>query len=322
MLPASMASPVSAADGDRIAVAGVSVEGAAEGWDARLQERIGKGLQAGGLPATLLDASCRDRECAGQGVDGASHVAMTTIEVSGRDYTITLHLIDAASGETVSSLTESCDTCGFAELAETVEAVAARAGEALESVTDTPASLEIVSTPAGAMVSIDGEQVGTTPVQLALTPDPHEIVVEAAGHVAHRRRLDLASGQLASIDVQLAPEARAPEPAERDRGHKLALTLGSTSVAGGVVGLATGIALLAIHATPISGRCTSDVIDADGDCKFLHDTQVGGAVSTTLGAVLLVGGVTAIVVARPRRGETSKRRAQVEPLGLGARVSF
>ena len=315
-----MPSPVSAADGDRIAVAGVSVEGGAEGWDARLQERIGKGLQAGGLPATLLDASCRDRDCARQGADGASHVATTTIEASGRDYAITVELIDTASGEAVSSLTESCDTCGFAELAETVEAVAARAGEALDSVTHTPASLEIVSTPEGARVSIDGEQVGTTPIQLALTPDPHEIEVEATGHVVHRRRLELASGQLASIDVHLAPEARAPE--QRDRTRKLALTLGSTSVAGGVVGLATGIALLAIHATPMSSRCTPDVIDAEGDCKFLHDTQVGGAVSTTLGAVLLVGGVTAIVVARPRRGEASKRRARVEPRGLGARVSF
>lgn len=315
-----MPSSASAAAGDRVAVAGVAVDGAPEGWDARLQERIGKGLEAGGLPATLLDASCQDRDCARQAADGASHVATTRIEASGRDYTITVDLIDASSGQSVSSLTESCDTCGFAELAETVEEVAARAGEAFESVTDTPASLEIVSTPAGATVSIDGEQVGTTPVQLALTPDPHEIVVQATGHVAHRRRLELASGQLASIDVQLAPEARPPERPERVR--KLALTLGSTSVAGGVVGLATGIALLAIHATPMSGRCTPDVIDADGDCKFLHDTQVGGAVSTTLGAVLLVGGVTAIVVARPRRGETSERRASVQPRGLGARVSF
>lgn len=315
-----MSSPVSAADGDRIAVAGVSVDGTPEGWDARLQERIGKGLEAGGLPATLLDTSCKERECARQGADGASHVATTKIEASGRDYTITVDLIDAASGESVSSLTESCDTCGFAELAETVESVAARAGEAIESMTDTPASLEIVSTPPGASVSIDGEQVGTTPVRLALTPDPHEIMVHAAGHVAHRRRLELASGQLASIDVQLAPEARSPE--QRNRGRRLALTLGSTSVAGGVVGLATGIALLAIHATPMSGRCSPDVVDADGDCKFLHDTQVGGAVSTTLGAVLLVGGVTAIVLARPRRGEASDRRARVEPRGLGATVSF
>ena len=315
-----MPSVASAADGDRVAVAGVTVHGMTKSWAPKLQTRFGDGLEAGGFSPILLDAACRDATCARTGAGGAKYVVTSTIEASGRDYAITVQLLDAASGDAVATWAESCDTCGFAELAETVEAVGARAREALESVADTPASLEVASSPRGARVSVDGEHVGTTPLELELTPDPHEIVVQARGRVPHRRRISLASGQLASIDVHLAPEARTQS--ERDRIRRLTVALGSTSVAGGVIGLATGIALLAIHAKPMAGKCTSDVIDDDGDCKFLHDTQVGGAVSTTLGAVLLVGGATAIVLARPSRGVASNRRARVEPLGLGATVSF
>lgn len=92
-----------------------------------------------------------------------------------------------------------------------------------------------------------------------------------------------------------------PEPL-RDRGTKSALrpsgiallALGSASVVGGAV-------LLGIDGTDVRRRCDTQNLDAQGDCRFVHETQAGGIAMVTGGILAAAGGITLISIDRKRR---------------------
>ncbi|HWB80441.1 MAG TPA: hypothetical protein VG755_36000 [Nannocystaceae bacterium] len=92
-----------------------------------------------------------------------------------------------------------------------------------------------------------------------------------------------------------------PEPL-RDRGPKSALrptgiallALGSASVVGGAV-------LLGIDGQDVRRRCDTQNLDAQGDCRFVHETQAGGIAMLTGGIVAAAGGITLISIDRKRR---------------------
>lgn len=65
--------------------------------------------------------------------------------------------------------------------------------------------LEVTSDPAGASVSVDGEQRGNAPLTIAdLEPGPHQVVVQGSGRT-HRRSVIVEAGATASLVFTNAP---------------------------------------------------------------------------------------------------------------------
>jgi TonB family protein len=76
----------------------------------------------------------------------------------------------------------------------------------------TTGSAEVVSTPPGAVVSVDGIQVGQTPIkELKLAAGKRRLEVALAGHETWSSTLDVVGGQSGRVDVTLN-EKPAPPP--------------------------------------------------------------------------------------------------------------
>lgn len=85
------------------------------------------------------------------------------------------------------------------------------------SATPTPtngASFDVVTTPPGATVFVDGDPQGTTPAQLSLPPGKHPLVVAAEGQLLVKREVDIVPGgrlELTLEAAQLPPEIAGSE---------------------------------------------------------------------------------------------------------------
>ncbi len=88
--------------------------------------------------------------------------------------------------------------------------------------------------------------------------------------------------------------------------------LGGVAMGIGATTAVAGIVLLALHGRPYRSRCTNNDIDAQGECRFLYDTALGGGLSLAGGAAMLAAGVTLLVLAK-------RRRTRAQPRALGAR---
>lgn len=71
------------------------------------------------------------------------------------------------------------------------------------------------------------------------------------------------------------------------------LAAGSASVVGGAV-------LLGIDGREIRSRCSPANTDADGDCRYVHDTKAGGIALVTVGIVSAAAGITLVSIDRHR----------------------
>jgi hypothetical protein len=88
------------------------------------------------------------------------------------------------------------------------ESISSAAGEAPAAGDRKQADLEVVSTPVGADIEIDGNFVGSTPSSLTAAPGQHQIVVKKAGYEAWQRRVTVTGGHV-RLDAQLEPNQSA-----------------------------------------------------------------------------------------------------------------
>jgi serine/threonine-protein kinase len=101
------------------------------------------------------------------------------------------------------------------------DAVAAAAPEVPPTALGT---LEVSSTPSGALVQIDGRDAGVTPITLAdLTPGPHRIVLTAKGRRPVAQQVTIEAGATLKVVAPLlrvasAPPARPAPPPAPTRG--------------------------------------------------------------------------------------------------------
>lgn len=69
------------------------------------------------------------------------------------------------------------------------------------------ALLDVVSTPSGADIEIDGKFVGSTPSSLNVAPGDHEIAVKKAGFMDWNRKVTVSSGHI-NISAELTPQGK------------------------------------------------------------------------------------------------------------------
>ncbi len=282
----------------RAAVLPLQVEGELAPADAtKLLDELVGGLRRGSFdvvsPDEVVSAaseakSCGTADCAKKVANktNATHVVRATVKVADRDYALTVELVDGANGKTLATTKDGCEICGVADAGQLMTAAAATLRTKLDALAGGPAQMVLSSTPAGAVVTIDGEVVGLTPLTMEVIPGKHVVRVRKEGFIAVDREVTFVEGVTESVSVDL----------EKLPSKLPGRTWGYVSLGVGVAALGGGIALTFLHDQPDRRDCSAGAgtKDADGDCKFLYDTKwaglgtaVGGAVLVTLGAAIL-----------------------------------
>lgn len=284
---------------------------------AALRKSIQRSLEAKGV-AVLKSAPgaaagpCKDVPCvtARASASGATHVVRGTVKASDRNYEVVLELHRGLGGRVLDTRAASCPICSVPE----VEAAAAKAAAALaEAILAAPAevlpSLSIASDPAGAIVLVDGEVVGQTPLTREVAAGEHTVTVKQEGYVDQTRTLTVEGESPAPLAFALT---RRPAP-------RAGLTpIGWAALGLGAAAMVTGVALLVVDENPFRDLCSGEYVDSFGRCRFRYNTLAGGVASLVAGAALVGGGVALVVLGRrgsEPRGEASARLR----LGLHAR---
>lgn len=315
-VPSARASSAAAEEEERkIAVLPLRVDGQADEasrkeWFGGVRRGIGRGdlrFVEQAKVDQIGDASCERKSCLEKLRTGleATHVVRTTVTIKNRDYKVKLEVVDTGSGAVIVSAEERCEICGVEEVANLLDAQGALLQTRLSSMGKVPPVLVISSDPSGALVYVDEEVVGTTPLERPVLEGSHRVRVSLDGYVAEEREMSFVSGvrEQAAFDLRRTP------------GNPKKRILGGVALGGGVALFGAGIGLLAAK-IPYKKDCSAGAgtADAEGDCKFLLNTSWGGAALAVTGAVLVTLGVVALL---RHRGVRPAKQARVLPTGFG-----
>lgn len=287
-------------------------------------------------------ANCTDFECIHSVAEDADAqwVVQPALSTIDRDYGIAVRLFDAA-GNLKADESSTCEICSYPD------AVAALVLEAKElklpllefvdnpygdreqegSETEAISRFAIRTEPEGALVKIDGERVGKTPLELDVEPGLRDLEITLRNHndVVTTVRAPRGGSELLSYTL-----------IENNEKQTRALRItGWTFSMLGVGLLGAGIPLLALEERPVKNQCSGSDVDFDGRCRYRYDTLLPGALLTGFGIASLLTGITTGVIAVSRRNkgeskgtfdsmddDTISVRPIIGPTSAGVRVRF
>jgi hypothetical protein len=304
------------AEAQRLAVLPLRIDGQADEvsrtrWTASLREGLARGTSEvvdDAKVAPYIEGSCDRQGCYDKirANSGATHIVRATVVNKNRDYILKLDLIDASTGTVVLSSDDRCEICGTEEVGKLLDSQGALLQTRLAAQGKGPAVLFLDTSPSGAIVFIDGEAVGTTPLERPVLEGDHKVRVSLNGYVAEERELNFVGGVREELKLSL----------QRTPGNPKTRALGVVGLTGGILLIGTGIALLALDDAEYKKNCTAANMDADGDCPRVYNTGPLGAVIIGVGAIL--GTLGAVAIHRHRGAALPKKqRAFVVPTGLG-----
>ncbi len=235
---------------------------------------------------------------------GVGYLVGGRVAEQGKTYNIDLELFNGRTGASIAQVHERCETCGIDEAGEKMNLAASALRTRLEALAQAPARFTIRSTPPAAYASIDGKDVGRTPIDLELAAGEHRLTLEHNGYEPAQRTFMVVSGVDEGLDVNLL-EQPSLFPYR---------TIGWAAMAAGLLAAAGGAYAVAIDGKEIS--CSAGDKDAAGRCPYVNKTAVLGAVLIGFGAASAsVGGVMLYLGSRHDEGG---RRA----FGVGWRGRF
>jgi len=308
----------------RLAVLPLKISGEMSGADRDdLTAALVKGFERGSFtvvaPAGVIAKGgdpgvCADPACI-IGVatrTGAAFVAMPTIDVDDRDYSIEVGLYNGSTGERVVVSQDSCEICGVVDASGLLDSAAATLGQKLDVLSKGPATLVLSATPEGAVVLLDGELIGTVPVDVPVSPGKHIIRVSQDGFIPSEREVTFVEGVQEDLKIDLE---RMPSALPGRGWGWASLSVGVLSLGGAV-----GLTLLDDRPLRAGGRCSVELPDPDANvmsgpdgeiCKDLWNTRwsalsagVAGAALTTLGVLVLIDNF--------KRSDRSRKKALKE----------
>jgi hypothetical protein len=273
---------------------------------------------------------------------GAGHVLVLDVTAVDRDYNLRLELIDVETGE-VKTLREGCSICGLEDACKLADSLGTRIHLVWQAARDEAAArrlrdeqarrvreqdaalreqprLRVASSPSGAAVLVDGEAVGRTPVEHAVTSGRHVVELRLRGHVAERREVEAIRGTTVPLDVVLRPGGKLPPNA---RSRAMLISGVSLAGAGGVglglmaYGLAAGASadregerrVAELAAMGVAGLDRTDAL-ADVRARGRRADAVAFAGGIAGGVLLVVGVALAVASTTP-----AVRRVALAPWG-------
>jgi TolB-like protein len=244
---------------------------------------VAERLRTAGVDATSA-TSCADEACyrrAGAAL-GVAYLVTGAVGERQKTYDITLELSNGRTGAIIGTHRERCEICGVEEAGEKMGLAASALRSRLEAVAKAPARFVIRSRPAGALVSMDGQPLGRTPLDREISGGAHTLQISADGYDVSERSLTVVSGVDETLDLELMP---LPSKFPFRKAGWAAVALGAAALAAG------------IDAETLDGdeiACTAAEKDPWGHCPHLRNTRVLAAAlvglgvgSATLGGVWL-----------------------------------
>ncbi len=229
-----------ASDEKKLAVLPLRVSGQTDDdtrarWTAKLREGLERGNAALVEPAKVdpfVEGSCDRQSCYDKvrANSGATHIVRTTVVAKNRDFGLKLDLIDAKSGAVVLTANENCEICGTEEVASLLDSQGALLQTRLAAQGKGPAVLILDTKPSGAVVYVDGEVVGVTPIERPVLEGSHKIRVSLNGYVAEEREYNFVNGGREQVSLEL----------QRTPGNPRSRALGAAGLAGGIALLGAG----------------------------------------------------------------------------------
>ncbi|MDQ1347455.1 MAG: hypothetical protein QG573_826 [Acidobacteriota bacterium] len=295
--PARGAAPTSAPAPDPVVVLlGLAFEGEVPAPVRQaMASRLGAGLTAARVK--LVDQAAMLKAIAGRGTChepacwksvaaalGCRYVVGGTVRGEDGSYEIRLFMGDAFGGAVVARVQQRCEICGLQAAADKIDLTASALVARLEAAARAPARVAVQTEPPGAMISVDGDEVGPSPREVELTPGPHQITAKAAGYAVATRSVTAVAGVQEKIELRLLHLGAGSSPAR---------VLGWVSLAVSVAAIGAGLAVLSLHGSQTD--CPSDV----GAKVCLRETRPEGGVLVGLGAV--AAGVGTFLVYRSRQ---------------------
>lgn len=318
-------SAIPTADEQRLAVLPLRVDGQVDEvtrnrWNAALRDGLSRGsaeVVDDAQVAPYIDGSCDRQSCYDKirANSSATHIVRATVVQKNRDYILKIDLLDARTGTVAVTSEDRCEICGNEEVGALLDSQGALLQTRLAAQGKGPAVLFLDTTPSGAIVYIDGEAVGTTPLERPVLEGDHKVRVSLNGYVAEERALTFVGGVREELKL----------PLQRAPGNPKTLALGAAGLAGGIVLIGAGIALVGLDDVPYrkGEKCSGVNVDADGDCKFVYNTGPLGAVIIGVGAILGTLGAVALHRNRGAKlGKGKKEKAMVVPTGFGVMGRF
>lgn len=315
--------------GKRVVILPMTVEGElADHEQADIDARIRKALGSGAVELVEPQAGAADA-CVGAdclvevaAAAKASHVLRTIVQVDGRDYEIELVVSDGATGMAVATARDTCDTCGLAEVGTVVTDIATTVRRKLEKEVTPPPTLVVHSQPAGALVELDGEPIGTTPLEVTVPAGEHDITIEKQGYIVTRQRAAFVDGVRESVNVSLAPmQGMQDTGGDGPRPGRGLRIVGWTTAGLGLGAIGAGVALVMIDGKEITSDCGGENVDLDGDCRWRYGTMTGGLIALGVGGAALITGVTLAAIGH-KRGKAPAASARWSPTSDGFALRF
>ncbi len=185
---------------------------------SHLQKHIAKGLKGNKGKVISLDQTLRTLRTTPELIGCTSSTCLQQIGkltssrlfvrarviANGANYEIELQLLSpSVENGVLKTITESCDVCTVSELSELVSSSAKQLIHPQDNV-----ALQLVrikTTPSGARVSIDGKEVGISPIETKLSVGLHKVSITVDGRVqeAHTIKVD-AVGDVQPFALSLA----------------------------------------------------------------------------------------------------------------------
>ena len=315
-------------DAPSVAVLPLVVEGKLpDVWQDAADDRLNKGLTRGAMSVTRLGkSSCATVDCAGEAARGAGASygvwAKLTVAANQRDYAFVVKAVGAGTSNVIATVDGECDLCGFEEAIAMVEAKAAALPPAIERLSATNPVVAFTSSPDGVEISIDGDVVGVTPLEVPLSPGTHRVRGSKDGYEPQTLEVDAVEGvrkelgfSLVSIPDQPKQRTTGEDVTKRPRGMIIG---GAVLTSLGIAGAAAGATLLGLNGRSYKRNCEADAM---GNCRRLYSTVVVGSIPTALGSAAFGAGVALLVIAS-KRGGSSKKTTRVSPAPGGVRIRF
>lgn len=312
--------------GGKLAILPLVIEGSlSEADQSSLTQSLISGLERGNFtvlaPDKLLAADseavgCDNAACYKSlaAKTGAAYIVRAVVTVRDRDYNVRVDLFNGSDGQRIAATQDGCEICGVVDASGLIDSAAATLRLKLDTLAKGPASFKLATDPPGALVTIDGEIAGTTPLNRPISPGKHLIRVSKDGFIALEREVTFVEGVGEELQYSLE-KLPSRLPGKR---------WGYASIAVGILGIGAGVALTAIDGNNYSFDCEGDNVMDPGvtgkkECRSLFNTKWYGFGATLAGAALLTLGTVILVSARSKTDGTSKRasRRGLQQLGVG-----
>ena len=315
-----LVAPTEAPEANKLAILPLVVEGSLSDADKKsLTQSLISGLQRGAFvvldPDQVLAAdgdaaSCDDAKCfkAIAGKTGAGYVVRAVVTVRDRDYNVQVSLLSGTDGQRIAGTQDACEICGVGDASGLIDSAAATLRLKLDALAKGPASFKLASDPPEAVVTIDGEIAGTTPLSRPVVPGKHVIRLSKEGFIAIEREVTFVEGVAENLAFTLE-KLPSRLPGKR---------WGYASIAVGVLGIGAGIGLTFIDGKNYTLDCEGENVMDPGvtgkkECRYLFNTKWYGVASALAGAALVTLGTVILVNSRPK---TDKKRASTDRAGL------